>query len=475
MLGQEPTFLEAVSSSYGTRSFQEGERLPLFRWDAARYTTFYVPGCLVVVEPDGAGLFEALVSSEVPDGARGPFTDWAAELQRHAQAAVDKAAALQHEPFRPECLTLYMNNECNLACRYCHTDPISSPAERLDLASVAAAGEVVARSCRDKGLPFSMVFHGGGEPTLHRDRVDRALDLLEGIAEKHGLEPFRYVATNGLLSEDKARWVARRFDLVGLSCDGPAEIHNRQRPRLDGGPSLEIVERTGRILAEEGCNFHVRTTITPESMAHQVAIAKYICDTYTPLEIHFEPVYIWGRSTETGGFRPDQAEGFANHFLQARAMAFDQGIPLSSSGSRLGTIHGPYCHVYRNTVNLVPGGVATACFKLTEGDQVRRLGADIGEMDYVAGTFSLNRGRVRTLQQELDQSYLECAVCFNRYHCARGCPDYCPLDGNSPGEPGFRCRVQKAMAGGILRVTAEHLWSEVEKYGLEGPHGTWLA
>jgi len=63
--------------------------------------------------------------------------------------------------FLPECLTLYMNNECNLRCVYCHTDPTSQPAARLELDTIAAAGEVVAENCRKKNRPFYVVFHGG--------------------------------------------------------------------------------------------------------------------------------------------------------------------------------------------------------------------------------------------------------------------------------------------------------------------------
>ncbi len=85
--------------------------------------------------------------------------------------------------FSPECLTLYMNNECNLSCVYCHSDPSPGPASRLDEETIVAAAEVVAENCKQKGRPFYLVFHGGGEPTLHRERVELGPLVSEVVSE----------------------------------------------------------------------------------------------------------------------------------------------------------------------------------------------------------------------------------------------------------------------------------------------------
>lgn len=448
----------------------------LFRKDAVDYVAFYAPGCLVVVDPTEADWFQAAMGSAASGADAPPGPDWAADLRHYAQEAVARSTGLKDGPFQPECLTLYLNTECNLRCSYCHTDPTVQEAERLDLETVAAAAEVVASSCRTRGMPFTIVFHGGGEPTLHRDRVDELLDLLERVAGEYELEPFRYIATNGLLNEDKVVWLARRFDLIGLSCDGPADIHDRQRPRWDGRPSLPIIRRTGRILSEEGCPLHLRTTITPGSLHRQVEIADYICTHFSPDEIHFEPVYLGGRTRLDEGLQAGHAEDYASGYLAARAMARAQGVRLLTSGTRLGQIHGPYCHVYRHTLNLVPGGVATACFKLTTAQQVVEAGAAIGQREPAAGGFALDAQRVRALQLSLDVERDECGACFNRYHCARECPDRCPLEGTAARQadqgPGFRCRAQKAISAGILHEAAEHLWAQVRGGEVLGPHGT---
>lgn len=447
---------------------------PVFRQDRAEYAMFYAPGCLCVIGLSDAGWFETTIAPHAVPLEPKPNTyldeqgrgvDWGAELWHRAELAVAEARRGQEEPFSPECLTLYMNNECNLGCVYCHTDPSPEPVIRLELEAIVAAAEVVAENCRRKGRPFYVVFHGGGEPTLHREQVESALALLDLVASAHDVEPFRYVATNGIMSEQKAAWLARHFDLIGLSCDGPADIQNSQRPRWGGQGTSHILERTAYILREEGCRLHVRTTITGATLHRQVEIADYICQQFSPEEIHFEPVYLGGRTSTATKLGAHQAQEFVTHFLQARELARKHGISLLSSGSRPGSIHGPYCHVFRHVLNLVPGGVATACFKVTDAAQVRERRVVIGTLNPETEHFEIDHPQVQGLRRQLDATPPECAGCFNRYHCARECPDHCPLDdacfSHDSAEPGFRCRVQKALTYATLRETAERLWSAV--------------
>jgi sulfatase maturation enzyme AslB (radical SAM superfamily) len=425
----------------------------IFRRDCDGHAMFYAPGYLCVVDLENADRFEGAIGPQ--DGRRGT------ELWHRAEQAVAESNRWQDEPFAPECLTLYMNNECNLRCVYCHTDPTPQPTARLELDVIAAAGDVVAENCRKKNRPFYVVFHGGGEPALHRERVESALTTLEGIASAHDVEPFRYVATNGVMTEEKAAWLARHFDLIGLSCDGPADIQNNQRPRWNGEGTFHIVERTAHVLREEGVEFQVRTTITGASLHRQADIANYICQQFSPEEIHFEPVYIGGRTSIATGLGAHQAGDFVKHFLEARKIARQYGIRLLCSGSRPDSIHGPYCHVFRHTLNLAPGDVATACFKVTDVAHVVEKGAAIGAMNRRTGRFEIDQSRVQELRRQLGPIPPRCADCFNCYHCVRECPDRCPLDKKtsevSP-EPSFRCRTQKALAYATLRETAENLW-----------------
>ncbi|MBN1933369.1 MAG: radical SAM protein [Anaerolineae bacterium] len=437
---------------------------PIYRRDCIEYATFYAPGYLCIVDLAGAERFEsALRSSQVelsPEtGLSEQGFNCAIELCRHARRAQLSATRLWDEPFEPECLTLYLNNECNLRCVYCYADPSPRPTARLELDVIAAAAHLVAENCRRKERPFYIVFHGGGEPTLHGGRMASALTLLEKIATEHHVQPWRYVATNGVMSKEKAIWLAHHFDLIGLSCDGPTDLQNSQRPLGNGKGTGPTIERTAHILCEEGCRFHVRATITSKSLRRQAEIAAYICRQLAPEQIHFEPIYIGGRAARADKPDADLADEFVVHFLEAREIARQYGAPLSSSGSRLDEIHGLYCHVFRHVLNLVPGGVATGCFKVTDAARAAEKGVLIGAASRESGEFEIHDRRVQELRRQLGVIPRECKDCFNRYHCARECPDRCPLDtGSLQVEAGFRCQLQKALVAAMLRKTAEELW-----------------
>jgi sulfatase maturation enzyme AslB (radical SAM superfamily) len=313
------------------------------------------------------------------------------------------------------------------------------------------------------------------------------LALIDRIAATRELDTFLYVATNGVFSEATAAWLARTFDLVGLSCDGPAAIHDHQRPHPNGAGSLRILERTAHILVEEGCQVHVRATITAATLHRQTEIAEYLCHQLAPAEIHFEPVYLGGRADDDALLGADQADAFVTSFLDARSVADSYGVPLLTSGSRLGSIHGPFCNVFRQVLNLVPGNGppgrdpdgATACFKAVDYRQARNRSMDIGSLESPGQGFEIDYLRVRSLRQQLGALPVACQTCFNSFHCARGCPDHCPLDGpaDRSADPatGFRCHAQKALTTALLENSAERLWAHVLTGQAEEPNGVTIA
>lgn len=475
-----PQSLEPDST--GTFEPIRHDGLPIYRRRRAEYTLYYTPGLLCVVDSHEARSFEASIA-RTGDEENAHGLTWGGQLWQWAQEVVALAADRREEPFQPECLTLYLHNQCTLRCSYCFANPHLAVTSGLDLDTIGAAGQLVAQNCREKNLRLYVVFHGGGEPTLDRRALEQMLDVLDQIAVESQVQPFYYLATNGVMSEETAVWLARNVHLVGLSCDGPAEIHDAQRPFWNGSGSSFFVERTGRILREEGCPFHLRVTITPTVWNRQAEIVEYLCHQFSPEEIHVEPVYQGGRAGADFCWDKSLVEPFVHHFLQARAIARSHGVPLSCSGSRPAAIHGPYCHLFRQVLNLVPGdpqgqmtSVATACFKTPDARSARERGVVIGTRNPRNGRFEIDCSQVHRLRQRLAARPIRCLSCFNRYHCAGDCPDRCPLDPDSLSaeEPGggFRCRVQQAIVVATLDERAVQLWSEVQRGKVQAPHGT---
>jgi sulfatase maturation enzyme AslB (radical SAM superfamily) len=433
---------------------------PVFRGNEDGYFLYYSPGYLAAVERSQSAQFESELFSS-SDG-RG---EEASKLRQYGQNAQARWTSIQQSKFFPVCLTLYMNKECNLQCVYCYSNPSAQPGERLSIASIKAAGAVVAKNCCERDLPFTVVFHGGGEPTLDRDLVDQALDELERIGSEYKVPLFRYIATNGVMSKEKAAWLGKRFDLIGLSCDGPSSIQSRQRPLLGGGGSTAALEQTAEIIRGIGKPIHARVTVTPYTADRQDEIAEYICQLIRPQEIHVEPVYSSDRVGEAlwQAWR-EKADDFVEGFVKGREAAHRHGVKWSTSGSRSKDIHGPYCNIFRDVLNLVPGGVATACFKCAGKEQVRGLSAEVGMVDHDREKFILDEPNILRLREALWFSSEECQGCMNFYHCTRSCPDSCHLDGGQDYQD-WRCQIQLKLTEYDLLAFGEFLYADAARRG----------
>ena len=71
--------------------------------------------------------------------------------------------------------------------------------------------------------------------------------------------------------------------------------------------------------------------------------------------------------------------------------------------------------------------------------------------------FAIDQAGVAALRRSLAAPPAACDACFNRYHCARACPDTCALDGPPPAD-GFLCRVRRQLAEAEIDALAGRLW-----------------
>jgi uncharacterized protein len=130
---------------------------------------------------------------------------------------------------------------CNLACSYCYQGPEKGVARLSPAASahlVRFATEAVFEQNRDLKVTFY-----GGEPLLALDRIMPLAEKLQQAAAARGRTFTFSFITNGTLLTRKAASELRPLGLRSalVTLDGPAAIHNRQRPLHNGGESFQRV------------------------------------------------------------------------------------------------------------------------------------------------------------------------------------------------------------------------------------------
>lgn len=379
-----------------------------------------------------------------------------------AQSMAVEAANPANATFAPECLTLFLHNACNLRCGYCHVAPDAIPERPISDQAIRAAAALVVASCARLQRPLTVAFHGGGEPTLARTDVDRYLEIIGEEARRSFTALRTYVATNGVMPESRARWMASRFDMVGLSCDGPPDIQDRQRPGRDGRPTSAEVERTGDILREAGTAHLIRATITRDTVKRQEGIVSYFLERFAPTEVRLEPVY--ANAACALPLSSDDAPAFVDGFMAAHRSGLARGVPVTSSLALPGSLHGRHCNVLRQVLNLAPGDVATGCFLESRPDSIDRMRVCVGAMQPGAARFELDHDHVASMRVRGSQIPSVCRDCFCSSQCSHGCPDICawssPLDpsGQIDLVTGFRCRASRLLTEALIRDAAAAAW-----------------
>lgn len=175
---------------------------------------------------------------------------------------------------------------CNLACRYCYylekaglsgadgRARMSEPLLETYIAQHIAASP-------DEIIRFS--WHGGEPTLLGLDFFRKAVALQKKLAPK-GRRIVNGLQTNGtLLDADWGRFLAEEHFAVGISLDGPGEIHDRFRMNKGGNPSFKRAMRGYEILRK----YAVSTDVLCVVGAHNAARPGEVYGFFKSIEARF--------------------------------------------------------------------------------------------------------------------------------------------------------------------------------------------
>lgn len=175
---------------------------------------------------------------------------------------------------------------CNLKCQYCIDLSFKRKPAFLSFSQFKAAVDFLAKSKKPVGVSFV----SSGEPTLNFPLLKKAIPYIKKRLKLKRLE----ISTNGVLNSKKdLLWLAKNFQILQISCDGPPEIQDKVRPLKNGGKSSPFVEKTIKILVKEKKNFKVACTISSYSLYKEKKILGYFLSLGVK-DVTFRPVYSLG-------------------------------------------------------------------------------------------------------------------------------------------------------------------------------------
>ena len=195
---------------------------------------------------------------------------------------------------------------CNLDCTYCYflskeeLYPGSDFRMPLDLLE-----EYTRQYIEAQKVPEVTFAWQGGEPTLMGLDWFREAVALQQKYKRPGMRIQNALQTNGTLLDDEwCEFFAANDFLVGLSMDGPPELHDKYRVDKGGAPTHARVMRAARLFREYGVEFNILCTVHAGNDHHPLEVYRYLRDEVGTNFMQFIPIVEAGQRDRLPGRQP---------------------------------------------------------------------------------------------------------------------------------------------------------------------------
>ena len=189
---------------------------------------------------------------------------------------------------------------CNLNCDYCFflKKERLYPGSRLRM-SDEVHESYIRQLLEGHQVPQVTVAWQGGEPTLMGLDFFRRSVGLQKKYQKPGTRIENTFQTNGiLLDEEWCRFFQENNFLIGLSLDGPKDLHDFYRKDKGGQGTFDRVVASARLLQAHKVEFNILCTVNSKNAAHPLEVYRFFRDELKANYIQFIPIV--ERDNDTG-------------------------------------------------------------------------------------------------------------------------------------------------------------------------------
>ncbi len=181
---------------------------------------------------------------------------------------------------------------CNLNCHYCYFLKKEQlyPASDFRM-SEAMLEEYIRQYIAAQSVPEVTFAWQGGEPTLMGlDFYRKAIEFQKRY-RKPGMRIQNAFQTNGtLLDDDWCQFFKQNDFLVGLSLDGPRDLHNAYRVDKGDQPTFERVMAALGLLKKQRVDFNILTCVHAANAGHGLEVYRFLRDVVGAQYIQFIPI-----------------------------------------------------------------------------------------------------------------------------------------------------------------------------------------
>lgn len=377
--------------------------------------------CASPIGQEAAEFLQQRLDNPAPDGV-------AAELHRldlyaDPNRCVDHQHWLKKEPLPVATISLFLTQTCNFDCVYCYGagGQYGEKGSMDEKTAFRAVDWLIAQSGDFKRINIGFF---GGEPLLKFRLMKKTVAYARRKAELAGKQASFIVNTNGsLLSERRITYLKDNDITVKVSLDGPASVHNAQRPLKNGRGTYDLLRpKLEKLLAA-----------LPESDGHATLLPGVDPATVRKslLDVGFKQISILPASPSvlagaeiSGDSGRDESALYKD--MEAESDAIIDGIKNRNIEFVKRTLPaGQFFHPLRfllyHLKTYYPCGAGLGYVAVSVNGDVYLCQRFVGMKKYKIGSIhesSLDRSH--TLESPV-VSNKTCSRCFARYYCAGGC------------------------------------------------------
>ena len=194
-----------------------------------------------------------------------------------------------------------IGSACNLDCHYCYyRDKSEIYNDRMPRMSEELLEKYIDQYINGASQEnISFCWHGGEPLMAGLPFFEKAMELQRKYAGGKVIE--NSLQTNGILvNDDWCRFFRDNNFLIGLSLDGPEDIHDAFRRDCGGAPTFARVMKAVELMTKHGVEFNILSTVNARSEGRGVEVYKFLSSINPYLQ--FLPVVEYVR--ERPGKRP---------------------------------------------------------------------------------------------------------------------------------------------------------------------------
>ena len=373
-----------------------------------------------------------------------------------------------------------MTNACNMCCVYCQAQDSAQEKKGKMQEMTAKAAVDIALQSPNEYLTFEFQ---GGEPLLNFETIKYIVEYSE---QNKNHKQIQYsLVTNTLLLNEEMIQFFKKYDVsISTSLDGCKEVHNSNRPKIDGDGTYDYVSRNIKWLQSNDIQVGAIETTTKISLKN----AEKIIETYHNLGLNhlfIRPLTPLGYAKEHWaeiGYEPEEFLKFYKQCILILLEHNQNGIRMSEGHARifLKKILTGYSENYMELRSPCGAGIGQMAYyydgniyTCDEGRMVAEMGDQmfcLGNVNYSTyDDLMENRVCKVTCQASVLESLPGCCDCVYHPYC-RVCPVISYASDNSiytRESNVYRCKIYK----GILDILFEIL---LEEPGAEDILKAWI-